>query len=113
MSCERTRTHWQRRVAVRSRYTTKRAGCLILCRELLGSPGGGETEQQPDIHEQPEPMLPECPQCKLDMRLVESAAKPSWREVFEVTIYVDGSYCPTGHIDFRNLPAAHSIGGYG
>lgn len=93
-------------------HCRKRKTYLKLCRERL-EVNLEEPNPKSDIDERPEPSLPTCKRCRVDMTLVESAPRPSWREIFEVSVYRKPVYSPTLHIQFRGIPEAHSIGGYG
>ena len=88
-------------------HCRKRARYLGLCRELLDINDQDDTPQQSDLTEPPEPTLPTCKQCKVKMVLTESSPRPSWREIFELTVYREPIYTPTLHIQFGNLPNAH------
>lgn len=87
-------------------HCRKRNAYLALCRELLDI-NEQEATQQSDLTEPPESPLPTCKQCKVRMALVESSPRPSWRTIFEVTVYRESIYAPTLHIHFGNIPNAH------
>ena len=93
-------------------HCRKRREYLKLCQQLLNV-NLKEPAPPPDQDERPEPSLPKCKRCKVEMTLVDSVRRPSWREVFEVTVYREPVYSPTLHIHFAPIPVAHSIGGYG
>lgn len=93
-------------------HCRKRAVYLALCRELRNVQEEPATPAA-DPTERPEPSLPKCERCQIEMSCVASSPRPSWREVFTVGVYRDEVYSPTLHIHFGRTPEAHPIGGYG
>ena len=94
-------------------HGSKRAAYLERCRELLKI---GEPEaalDRPDVDERPQPSLPKCARCQLEMSRVAWQARPSWREIFHVVVYRDGIYHPLSHIHFRTTREVRPPGGYG
>lgn len=87
-------------------HCRKRKRYLALCRELLDI-NDQEATQPSERTAPPEPSLPTCKQCKVKMILVESSPRPSWRNIFEVTVYRESIYSPTLHIHFGKIPNAH------
>lgn len=86
---------------------------LTQCRQLLGIDKAEDCEDRStETDELPEKPVPKCARCDIDMQLIETGSRPSWREIFEEIVYRERIYCPLLHIVFR-LPAIHSIGGYG
>lgn len=86
---------------------------LQRCRELLDIQEAEEgMAAQTDTLEGPEQRLPECPQCKVEMQLIESATKPAWRDIFTIAVYREPIYCPTLHSWRHRFPEAHPIEGY-
>lgn len=91
-------------------HCRKRADYLERCRQLLDITK--ENSLQPeDFSERPPPELPKCDRCKETMHCVASLRRPSWREIFTVSVYREPVYSPTLHIHFGTR--VQSIGGYG
>jgi len=86
-------------------HCRKRERYLALCRELLDI--SDQATQPSELTAPPEPSLPTCKKCKVNMVLVESSPRPSWRTIFEVTVYRESNYAPTLHIHFGGIPNAH------
>lgn len=93
-------------------HGVKRADYLDCCRELLGISGDDVVDpgDQPDAQEHPEPI---CPHCETAMQCIDRQSRPSWKKIFERSIYADPSiYSPMHHILSRT-PKAQAIDEYG
>ena len=94
-------------------HGSKRKTYLARCQELLDVvPDSKEVAIQPPI-EEPESSLPKCERCEIPMHCIAAADRPSWREIFEFTIYRKPVYSPMHHLSLGRRLAGHGVEGYG
>ena len=92
-------------------HGSKRAAYLACCRELLVKSLPGVVNLANSVAEQPallrsEPSLPQCPHCDVPMRCLHQQRRPSWKFIFDRSIYDDRTlYSPLHHIYSRAPPA--------
>ena len=90
-------------------HGSKRANYLTHCQQLLKLDQEDEPNRA-ELSEVPDPSLPKCSRCQVEMNCIASQARPSWREVFTISVYREPVYCPMLHLA---APQAHAIEGYG
>lgn len=86
----------------------KRAAYLACCRELLAKslPAVANSVTEPAVSPSTEPSPPQCPRCDVPMRCLDRQRRPSWKFIFDRSIYDDGTlYSPMHHIYSRAPPA--------
>ena len=95
-------------------HGSKRQDYLSRCWQLLGASQDQDDSAMSLYGEELESDLPKCAHCKIPMNCIAAADRPSWREIFEVTLYQDPHlYSPLHHMPLGKLQPAHSIEGYG
>lgn len=93
-------------------HGSKRQDYLSRCRQLLEV--SQDHDDSPRSSHDEEPRLPKCVRCKISMDCIVAADRPSWREIFNVTLHRDPHlYSPLHHMPLRTLRAAHAVDGYG
>ena len=86
----------------------KRVAYLACCQELLAKSGAAVAQS---VTEQPappgdEPSPPQCPRCDVPMRCLDQRRRPSWKRIFDNSIYDDVTlYSPMHHVYSRAPPA--------
>ena len=86
----------------------KRAAYLASCRAFLAKllPAGVDsvTERPAPPSNEPSPLT--CPRCDVPMRCIDQQRRPSWKFIFDRSIYADATlYSPMHHIYSRGPPA--------
>ena len=88
-------------------HISKRDDYLKRCRQLLpcndrdvhDEPDSGPTDSEATATE------PQCPTCQTTMECISKTRRPSWKHIFEMTVYSDSSiYCPLLHCYSRGPP---------
>ena len=86
----------------------KRAAYLASCRALLAksSPAAVCPVTEPPAPASNEPSPPRCPRCDVPMHCRDQQRRPSWKFIFDRSIYDDATlYSPMHHIYLRGPPA--------
>jgi hypothetical protein len=86
----------------------KRAAYLACCQALLTKslPAGASSVTQPSAPPSSEPSPLSCPRCKVPLHCIDQQRRPSWKTIFDRSIYDDATlYSPMHHIYSRGPPA--------
>ena len=95
-------------------HGSKREDYLELCRELPRVPDTAEEESMSWPLKDTDEGQPKCKHCDISMECIASSSRPSWRAVFELSIYREaGLYSPMHHILTGQLSPAHPTDEYG
>jgi hypothetical protein len=93
-------------------HGTKRAAYLDSCRQLLKT-ADNDPLSTDDRLDDATPSGPMCPHCGVAMQCIGQQSRPSWKKIFERSIYADPAiYSPMHHI-YSCAPKGHPIDGYG
>ena len=82
-------------------HSSKRKAYLARSRVLLGCDATEVDEPTKDDLDDSssQPSVPTCRHCKTEMICIEQSARPSWKQIFERDIYLDGAaYSPMHHL---------------
>jgi len=89
-------------------HGSKRAEYLNCCRELLAKslPAVANALTERPVSPSTEPAPPHCPRCDLPMHCLNQQRRPSWKFIFDRSIYDNATrYSPMYHIYSRAPPA--------
>jgi hypothetical protein len=93
-------------------HGTKRDAYLDRCRELLELTAD-DLANSGDALDRWEPSEPSCPRCGIPMVCIFRQSRPSWKKIFERSIYADPTlYSPMHHMFHQRAPNAHPIDEY-
>lgn len=100
--------HFVRTRAYGGYHHSKKKQYLALCRELLPAVQRVEkAEEEAAVLTDAcdEPVVPKCPSCQQELSLISSASRPSWKQVFEVSVYASPPiYSPIHHRCISRAP---------
>ena len=89
-------------------HGSKRTAYLASCRALLAKslPAGVDSVTQPSAPPSSEQSALRCPRCDVPLRCLDRQQRPSWKYIFDRSIYEDATlYSPMHHIFPRGPPA--------